>query len=65
MTCEALAIGSVVGLALTGAVLAFQVLNDRRTAAKKSSEAKRRRRVNCRFYRCRYYHSLETNIFSR
>ena len=40
MTCEALAIGSVVGLALTGAVLAFQVLNDRRTAAKKALKLK-------------------------
>ena len=45
MTCEALAIGSVVGLALTGAVLSFQVLNDRRTAAKKALKLKKEGRL--------------------
>ncbi len=45
MTCETLAIGSVVGLALTGAVLSFQVLNDRRTAAKKALKLKKEGRL--------------------
>jgi hypothetical protein len=34
MTCEGLVIGSVAGLALTGAVLSFQVLADKKTARK-------------------------------
>jgi hypothetical protein len=45
MTCEALVIGSVVGLALTGAVLSFQVLNDRRTDAKKALKLKKEGRL--------------------
>jgi hypothetical protein len=45
MTCEALVIGSVVGLALTGAVLLFQVLADRRTAAKKALKLKEEGRL--------------------
>jgi hypothetical protein len=49
MTCETLVIGSVVGLALTGAVLSFQVLNDilndRRTAAKKALKLKKEGRL--------------------
>jgi hypothetical protein len=36
MTCEALVIGSVAGLALTAAILSFQVLNDRKTSSRKS-----------------------------
>jgi hypothetical protein len=32
MTCEALVIGSVAGLALTSAILSFQVINDRKTS---------------------------------
>jgi hypothetical protein len=32
MTCEALVIGSVAGLALTAAVLSFQVITDRKTS---------------------------------
>jgi hypothetical protein len=39
MTCEALVIGSVVGLALTAGVLSFQVLIERKAAQK---EAKRK-----------------------
>ena len=34
MTCEALVIGSVAGLALTAGVLSFQVLMDRKAAQK-------------------------------
>ena len=34
MTCEALVIGSVAGLALTAGVLSFQVLVDRKAAQK-------------------------------
>ena len=34
MTCEALVIGSVAGLALTAGVLSFQVLTDRKAAQK-------------------------------
>jgi hypothetical protein len=36
MTCEALVIGSVAGLALTAGVLSFQVLIDRKAAQKES-----------------------------
>jgi hypothetical protein len=36
MTCEALVIGSVAGLALTAAILSFQVLTDRKTSSKES-----------------------------
>ena len=32
MTCEALVIGSVAGLALTAAILSFQVMTDRKTS---------------------------------
>ena len=32
MTCEALVIGSVAGLALTAGLLSFQVLTDRKAA---------------------------------
>ena len=32
MTCEALVIGSVAGLALTAAILSFQVIIDRKTS---------------------------------
>ena len=35
MTCEALVIGGVAGLALTAAVLSFQVLTDRKAAKEK------------------------------
>jgi hypothetical protein len=45
MTCEALVIGSLAGLALTGAVLSFQVLTDRRTAAKKTLKLKKEVRL--------------------
>ena len=45
MTCETLVIGSVVGLALTGAVLSFHVLNDRRTAANKALKLKKEGRL--------------------
>jgi hypothetical protein len=34
MTCEALVIGSVAGLALTAAILSFQVITDRKTSKK-------------------------------
>jgi hypothetical protein len=34
MTCEGLVIGGIAGLALTGAVLSFQVLTDRKAARK-------------------------------
>ena len=36
MTCEALVIGSVAGLALTAAILSFQVLSDRKTSSRES-----------------------------
>ncbi len=39
MTCEAIVIGSVVGLAVTAAVLSFQVITDRKSLIK---EDKRR-----------------------
>jgi hypothetical protein len=45
MTCEALVIGGIAGLALTGAVLSFQVLTDRRTAVKKPLKIKEERRL--------------------
>jgi hypothetical protein len=32
MTCEALVIGSVTGLALTAAILSFQVITDKKTS---------------------------------
>ena len=32
MSCEALVIGSIAGLALTAAVLSFQVITDRKTS---------------------------------
>ena len=38
MTCEALVIGSVAGLALTAAVLSFQVITDRKADAPKLKE---------------------------
>jgi hypothetical protein len=36
MACEALVIGSVAGLALTAAILSFQVLTDRKTSSRES-----------------------------
>jgi hypothetical protein len=45
MTCEALVIVSVVGLALTGAVLSFQVLTDKKAAARKTPKLKEERRL--------------------
>ena len=54
---DTLVIGSLAGLALTGAVLSFQVLTDGRTAAKKTLKLKKGK------VECRYYHGLETNIF--
>jgi hypothetical protein len=45
MTCEALVIGGLSGLALTAAVLSFQVLTDRRTAARKTLKLKEERRL--------------------
>jgi hypothetical protein len=45
MACETLVIGSVIGLVLTGAVLSFQVLTDRRTAARKTLKLKEERRL--------------------
>ena len=43
MTCEALVIGSVAGLVLTGAVLFLQVLTDRNAAARKTPKQEVRR----------------------
>jgi hypothetical protein len=40
MTCEALVIGSLAGLALTGAVLSFQAITDRKAAARKTPKLK-------------------------
>ena len=40
MTCEALVISSIAGLALTAAVLSFQVLTDRKAAARKTRKLK-------------------------
>jgi hypothetical protein len=45
MACEALVIGSVAGLALTGAVLSFQVLIDRKAAARKTQKLKEEGRL--------------------
>ena len=45
MTCEAFVIGSVVGLALTVAVLSFQVLTDRKAAERKTLKLKEERRL--------------------
>jgi hypothetical protein len=36
MTCEALVIGSAAGLALTAAILSFQVLTDRKTSSREN-----------------------------
>ena len=44
MTCEAFVIGSVAGLALTGAVLSFQMLTDRKAAARKTPKLKEEER---------------------
>ena len=44
MTCEALVIGSIAGLALTGAVLLFQVLTDKKAVARKAPKLKEERR---------------------
>jgi hypothetical protein len=38
MTCEALVIGGVAGLAMTAAILSFQVLTDRKTSSKKNQK---------------------------
>jgi hypothetical protein len=38
MTCEAFVIGSVAGLALIAAVFSFQVLTDRKAAARKTTK---------------------------
>jgi hypothetical protein len=38
MTCEALVIGSVAGLALTAAVLSLQVMTDRKTSKENPKE---------------------------
>ena len=40
MTCEALVIGSVAGLALTAGVLSFQLLMDRKAAQKEGGKRK-------------------------
>jgi hypothetical protein len=40
MTCEALVISSIAGLALTAAVLSFQVLTDKKAAARKTPKLK-------------------------
>ena len=45
MTCEALLIGSLAGLALTAAILLFQVLNDKRTDTKKALKLKKEGRL--------------------
>jgi hypothetical protein len=45
MTCEALVIGGVAGLALTGAVLFLQVLTDRKAAARKTPKQEKARRL--------------------
>ena len=45
MTCEAFVIGSVAGLALTAAVLSFQVLTDRKAAARKTVKQEKARRL--------------------
>jgi hypothetical protein len=45
MSCEALVIGGVAGLALTGAVLSFQVLTDRKAAARKTRKLKEEGRL--------------------
>jgi uncharacterized membrane protein YsdA (DUF1294 family) len=45
MTCEAFVIGSVAGLALTATVLSFQVLTDRKAAARKTWKLKEEGRL--------------------
>ena len=45
MTCEALLIGSIAGLALTAAVLSFQVLTDRKAPARKTRKLKEEGRL--------------------
>jgi hypothetical protein len=45
MTCEALVIGGVAGLALTGAVLFLQVSTDRKAAARKTPKQEKARRL--------------------
>ena len=45
MTCEALVIGSVAGLALTAAVLSFQAIIDRKADARNTSKLKGKRRL--------------------
>ena len=45
MTCEAFVIGSIAGLALTGAVFSFQVLTDRKAAARKTPKLKEEGRL--------------------
>jgi hypothetical protein len=43
MTCEAFVIGSIAGLALTAAVLSFQVLTDRKIAERKRLQKEEKR----------------------
>jgi hypothetical protein len=45
MTCEALVIGSVAGLALTAAVLSFQVITDRKADARNTLKLKEKGRL--------------------
>jgi 4-hydroxybenzoate polyprenyltransferase len=45
MTCEALVIGSVAGLALTAAVLSFQVITDRKADARNTRKLKEKGRL--------------------
>jgi 4-hydroxybenzoate polyprenyltransferase len=45
MTCEALVIGSVAGLALTAAVLSFQVITDRKADARNTPKLKEKGRL--------------------
>ena len=45
MTCEALVLGSVAGLALTAAVLSFQVITDRKADARNTPKLKEKGRL--------------------
>ena len=45
MTCEALLIGSLAGLALTAAVLSSQALTDRKAPARKTARLKEEERL--------------------
>jgi len=58
LICKAFVMGGVPGLVLIEGIHSFQVITDMKAARKKIPEAKRKRKVKCRYYRPRsqYYY---------